>query len=273
MLDNIRDLVRGEGLRRKMRAKAIRVVDDALAPYHRDQTRRIQHLEEQLDALRSNVLDRIVEFEVRSRRDIVYAADLDAALQTSRFVLEHMPAARHFARPQETLEYALSLAPTGGMALEFGVYSGTTLKTISTARADGAVYGFDSFTGLPEDWRTGFTAGMFHVDELPEVPGAELVVGQFDDTLPGFLDAHRGPVDFVHVDGDLYSSAKTVLELVGPRMRPGCIVVFDEFFNFPNWQQHEYRAWREYVARTGVEFSYLAYTYCDEQVVVRIDGD
>lgn len=183
-----------------------------------------------------------------------------------------MPTAPHFEQSQTTLEHALSMAPTGGMALEFGVYTGSTLKIIATARSDGKVYGFDSFQGLPEDWRNGFPSGTFTVDGLPDVSGAELVVGWFEETLEGFLATHQGPVDFLHVDGDLYSSAKTVLDLAGPRLHQGSVIVFDEFFNFPGWQEHEYRAWREYVDRTGVQFSYQGYTYEDEQVIVRIDA-
>ena len=51
---------------------------------------------------------------------------------------------------------------------------------------------------------------------------------------------------------------------------PGSVLVFDEFFNYPGWQQHEYRAWTEFVARTAVAFEYLAYTADNEQVVVQL---
>ncbi|MEC3978599.1 class I SAM-dependent methyltransferase [Amycolatopsis sp. H20-H5] len=215
-------------------------------------------------------LDRVVEFEIRSRRDIVYAGDQDAAVESNRFAREHLIGAKHFATPPETLEYALSLAPSGGMTLEFGVATGNTLRKIAQVRGGEEVYGFDSFDGLPEPWLNGMPAGAFARDDLPDVPGAELVVGLFADSLPGFLAEHPGPVDFLHVDGDLYSSAKTVLDLVGPRLRPGSIVHFDEFFNYPGWQRHEYQAWMEHIERTKVQFTYEAYTYCDNQVTVRI---
>ena len=219
------------------------------------------------------ILDRVVEFEIRSRRDIVFAGDQDAALESNVFAREHLVGSRHFGSPPETLAHALALAPrSGGMALEFGVASGNTLRAIARARGGVEVYGFDSFDGLPEAWLNGMPAGAFARDDLPDVPGAELVVGLFADSLPGFLAEHPGHIDFLHVDGDLYSSAKTVLELCGPRLRPGSIVHFDEFFNFPGWKRHEYRAWMEYVERTGIEFVYEAYTYNDNQVTVRITG-
>ena len=186
---------------------------------------------------------------------------------------EIMPDAARLPDPRATLEYALSLADgQEGMALEFGVHTGGTLKVITEAREDKNVFGFDSFAGLPEDWRDGFPAGHFALDEPPEVHGAELVVGRFEDTLPGFLEEHPEPVAFVHVDADLYSSARTVLTHLGPRLGVGTVIVFDEFFGYPGWAEHEYRAWQEYVAESGVRFGYEGFTTENEQVVVRITG-
>jgi hypothetical protein len=79
-----------------------------------------------------------------------------------------------------------------------------------------------------------------------------------------------GPVHLLHVDGDLYSSAVTVLEHVGPRLVPGSVVVFDEFFNFPGWEQHEFRAWQEHLQRTGARVASEAHTSNAEQVVARV---
>jgi hypothetical protein len=216
------------------------------------------------------VVDRVVEFEVRSRRDIVYAGDQQAGRESSDFALEHFLDAKQFKGANETLRYAVSQARSGGMALEFGVASGATLGVIAEERKIGEIYGFDSFQGLPQAWLVGVPVGAFIQDQLPDVAGAELVVGLFEDTLPQFLAEHTGPVDFVHVDSDLYTSARTVLGLVGPRLQPGSIVHFDEFYNYPGWQQHELRAWNEYVADSGVEFDYIAHAHSDCQVTVRI---
>lgn len=218
----------------------------------------------------NRVFDRVVEFEIRSRRDIVYAGDQRAGRESSDFAGRHFLGARQFAGANETLRYSVQQAPTGGMALEFGVATGATLRCIVEERRSGEVFGFDCFDGLPEAWLSGLPAGSFTQERLPDVPGAELVVGLFDDTLPDFLDQHPGPVDFVHVDSDLYSSAATVLGLVGPRLQVGSVVHFDEFYNYPGWQAHELRAWTEFVENSGMEFDYLAYAYSDCQVSVRI---
>lgn len=248
----------------------MRVVDESVARHRHAQTEDVvARLRAEFRSEIDRVLHELRAVEIRDRRDTFAAAEREAVASTARFVQRAMTAARHFDHPHATLEHALSLAPAGGMALEFGVFTGTTLKIIA-ARRDGGVHGFDSFEGLPEDWRIGFASGTFGVDAVPEVPGAELVVGLFDHTLPGFLATHPGPVDFLHVDADLYSSAVTVLEHVGPRLRTGSVVVFDEFFNFPGWEAHEARAWTEYVAAGRLGFRYEAYTLDNEQVVVRL---
>ncbi|NMI00065.1 class I SAM-dependent methyltransferase [Pseudonocardia acidicola] len=268
------------GIRAALRGKVMRAVDEVVARYH---VEHLAELREELAQVRSGIDDRVRrevdravaearEIEVRARRDLFAAAEREAVASSARFVQREMADAASRPDPHATLDYALSLAPTGGMALEFGVYTGSTLKLIAAARDGGGVYGFDSFDGLPETWRAGFRAGAFGVEgQPPEVPGAELVVGLFDETLPGFLAEHPGPVDLLHIDADLYSSAATVLELVGPRLRRGSVIVFDEFFNYPGWEDHEARAWWEYVAaHPGLGFRYAAYTHDNEQVVVRL---
>ncbi|MCP2258104.1 Macrocin-O-methyltransferase (TylF) [Streptoalloteichus tenebrarius] len=277
-------------LRLTLRAKAARVVDEVVGRYHRRQADQIdtlraetRELHEELRAVRrelaetrdeaDRMLQAIAGFEHRARRDLAYHDEYAAAMTSAEFARAVMGTVPTFPHPLATLEHGLSLAAeVEGMALEFGVFGGTTLKVIAAAREGREVYGFDSFQGLPEDWRTGFPAGSFDRDQLPDVPGAELVVGWFDDTLPSFVAEHEGPVAFLHLDADLYSSTRTVLRHVGPRLRVGSVVVFDEFFNYPGWQHHEYRAWQEYVAESGIEFRYEGYTVDNEQVIARITG-
>jgi len=233
---------------------------------------RLDELREEVSRQGDRVLDRVVEFEIRSRRDIVYAGDQQAGRESNEFASDHLTTAHPCEGRIGTLRYALSQAPTGAMALEFGVAAGESLRVIVQERGVEQTYGFDSFQGLPESWLSGMPPGTFAQDQLPEVGGAELVVGYFDDVLPQFLEEHPGPVDFVHIVSDLYSSAKTVLQLVGPRLRPGSVVHFDEFFNYPGWQRHEFRAWNEYTEATGLSSEYIAYAYDDCQVAARIDS-
>lgn len=260
-----------------MRDKFLNVVEEVVDRYNEQQLDALrgefERLREEVQASRNHLSRAIADFEHRTRRDIAAAGERAALLSSAEFAAVHMPTAPTFSDLRETLEYGLKIAPSDGLALEFGVWSGSTLRIIASARAGtGGVYGFDSFDGLPEPWRTGFPAGMFAADGQPDVPGAELVVGLFADTLPAFLAEHEEPVAFVHVDCDLYSSTATVLAQVGPRLRPGSVIVFDEYFNYPGWPEHEHRAWAEYVERADVRFKYEGYTRDHEQVVVRITG-
>lgn len=251
----------------RARAAAGRVVD-AVA------RRAARQFEDRFAGLVRQEVDRAIrevhELEFRARRDTLAAGERHAALEASQFADEHMPTARVFHDPQSTLAYALEIAPQDGMALEFGVFMGRSLTMIAKARNGREVYGFDSFKGLPEDYRQHVREGAFGLDAVPEIEGAELVVGWFDETLPGFMAAHPGPVSFLHVDGDLYSSTKTIFEHVGSRLRVGSVIVFDEFFNYPGWRAHEYRAWEEFIAESGIEAVYEAYTSNNEQVVARL---
>jgi predicted O-methyltransferase YrrM len=248
-----------------MRNRLVRVVDEVVAAHRRE-------YEAALTTGIERVIRAVHDVEFRSRRDLWAAAEREAAASSERFAREVMPTARVFNDSIATLKHALSLAPPAGMALEFGVYSGRTLTVIADARKHNQVFGFDSFQGLPEDWRSNIPAGTFATEQLPDVAGAELVVGWFNDTLPDFLAKHPNPVAFLHLDADLYSSTVTVLEHVGPRLRPGSVIVFDEYFNYPGWEQHEHRAWQEFVAKTGIEYQYVAYTCNHEQVAVVVTG-
>lgn len=261
-------------IRTAVRAKLVRVVDEVVTAHHQELVAALAVHHRELAGALTTEIDRAIktvhDVEVRSRRDLWAAGEREAAASSERFAREEMPTAPSFGDPIATLEHALSLAPVEGMALEFGVYQGRTLAVIAAAREGKQVFGFDSFQGLPEAWRSNLPAGTFKVEQVPDVPGAELVVGWFEDTLADFLTRHPDPVAFLHLDADLYSSTITVLEHVGPRLQPGSVIVFDEYFNYPGWEQHEHRAWREFVAKSGITFRYLAYTFNNEQVAITV---
>lgn len=206
----------------------------------------------------------------RMRHDIGLAMDTASVASSARLVTDHMQLAAALETPDDTMRLALEASPPEGLMLEFGVASGRTLRMIAEARQGRAVFGFDSFEGLPQDWRIGFGSGDFAQDRLPEVPGAELVVGLFEDSLPRFVKEHDDVVAFLHCDADLYESTCSILRHAGDRLRKGSVVLFDEYFNFPWWDQHEHKAWMEWTAEHSVDFEYIAFTWDHEQVAVRV---
>jgi hypothetical protein len=192
---------------------------------------------------------------------------------TAAFIDAHLASVRSFPSPQALLRHALTELPGGdqGLVCEFGVYRGASLRLIAEALPHRTVFGFDSFEGLPDDWFDGFRRGTFKVERLPAVPrNAALVQGWFSDTLGPFLTAHPGDALFLHVDCDLYSSAKCVLDAFDSRIRAGTIIVFDEYFNYVGWREGEFKAFAELVERTHHRFEYLGYCRSREQAAVRI---
>jgi len=177
------------------------------------------------------------------------------------YIKERMPDALYFLDREPLLRYAVQQISIAGLVLELGVFKGQSIHTIARG-TDRPVHGFDSFEGLPEDWAGNKSPkGEFSLKgQLPSVPASvTLHKGWFEDTLPGFLDAHSDEIALAHVDCDLYSSSKFVLDQMAERLRVGTILVFDDYFNYPGWREHEFKAFAELVARTGIEYKYLGY--------------
>jgi predicted O-methyltransferase YrrM len=155
-----------------------------------------------------------------------------------------------------------------GRYVEFGVYKGATLNFIARRCPKKSIGGFDSFAGLPEAW-SGNPSMFDAAGRLPRVPAhVTLGRGWFNESLPGWLASHADPIAFVHIDCDIYSSTKAIFDAIGPRLAPGAVIVFDEYFGCPGWQRHEFMAFQEFVAAAGVDYRYLCYARI--QCAVRI---
>jgi hypothetical protein len=142
-----------------------------------------------------------------------------------------------------------------GLVLEFGVAGGNTIREIAS-HCD-KVYGFDSFEGLPEDWRPGIEAGAFKCD-VPEVPeNVELVVGLIQDTIDDFMAKHTEQVSFIHIDVDIYSATTCILQKLKDKIKSGTIITFDELCVYGGYEDHEFKAFLEFLNDTGFEIENL----------------
>jgi hypothetical protein len=152
-----------------------------------------------------------------------------------------------------------------GHVIEFGVFQGKTMRHIARHFHDRTCWGFDSFEGLPEPWFTQTTqdgashpAGRFDLRLETQTPTFEqnvrLVKGWFKDTLPPWFDNNPGPIAFMHVDCDLYSSTKTIFDFCNQRIVAGTVIAFDELYPwseydiYDRWAEGEYRALSEWLA-------------------------
>ena len=196
-----------------------------------------------------------------------------ALASTVDYIDAHMPDALGCETQRDLLDYALSQTVAAGHYLEFGVYSGGTIRHLARSRPAVTFHGFDSFEGLPEAW-AGFVLGrraFARGGRVPHVLGnVVLHKGWFADTIPEWCARTDGPVAFLHIDCDLYSSTNDILRGLTERLQPGTVIVFDEYFNYPGWERHEFRAWQEFVADKRVEYAYLG--YARQQVALRIVG-
>jgi hypothetical protein len=215
-------------------------------------------------------------FFARAYRKILYsfyANDLwiDLRLHAKReaveYIIAHMNEAMVLPDRLDLLKFALGRAPAEGLVLEFGVEKGASLRHLAglTARqvTSRQVHGFDSFEGLPGDWGgTKEGAGAFSLrGRLPKVPAnAKLHVGWFDKTLPVFLAEDTQACALVHVDCDIYISTVTIFEQLRGRIVPGTVIVFDEYFNYPGWRAHEYKAFQEFIVTSGLGYQYLGFS-------------
>ena len=206
--------------------------------------------------------------------DLDFVAQRLAAETSAHYMTQHMRQARNFATDYDLHQWIVSeidcdLAQEG-LFLEFGVATGRTINHWARLLPQRVIHGFDGFQGLPEHWSWRMRQGHFG-QALPRVrENVRLVVGWFNQTLEQFLQEHAGAVAFLHIDCDLYSSTHYVLAQLAPRLREGTVIVFDEYFNFPGWQEDEFRAWQEFAAHNHIQYEYLGFVSRHQQVAIRI---
>lgn len=167
------------------------------------------------------------------------------------------------------LRYCVGLADTDGIWMEFGVGSGKSISFIAKNNPNAEIYGFDSFLGLPEDWI--FSDNKIYKKETysrngiaPKInfDNITLVEGMFDQTLPNFCKNNNKQASFIHIDCDLYSSTQYVLEILytNHKIKKGTIILFDEFYNYQNFQDYEYKAFIDFVFKYKVDYEWIAHT-------------
>ncbi|MCK0173992.1 class I SAM-dependent methyltransferase [Mycolicibacterium sp. F2034L] len=164
------------------------------------------------------------------------------------------------------------------LVLDLGVWIGWSTRL--AAEASGRkVYGFDTFTGLVEDWQiddqTLIKQGTFSISEpfarqfirdtgvsldggVPTALGrdVEFIQGSTYDTLEPFLTERPGAaIRLFHMDLDTYESCLHALETCKDRFVEGSILVFDEYLV----TNGEMRAFYEFQERYGLEWKYRAW--------------
>jgi hypothetical protein len=221
-----------------------------------------------VESLLDHSLGRLLGYSTRrlqaiARDTALYDLAWQRAIESSvAYANSEMPFALMFRNPQDLWDHALKRVSLPGTCAEFGVWKGRSINYF--ARRLPVIYGFDSFEGLAEDWKGwAFPKGAFDLKgRVPKVaPNVRLIKGWFSDTVAEFL-AHSGePFAFVHIDCDTFEATTQVLDLLEDRLLPGTVLIFDEFFGYRGWQESgEFKAWSNFVLRTGVAFEWLGFS-------------
>jgi len=204
--------------------------------------------------------------------DLELIRTISAASSSAALIDLLMSDSKVCASRVDVMYTAYQAAEVDGFICELGVYRGQSLNEIARHYAPNEVHGFDTFTGLPEFWRDGFPEGAFDVtsEKLVFEKNCVLHKGLFSETLPVFLEKTEGPAKLIHVDCDLYSSTVSALHVLASRIKIGTVIVFDEYFNYPGWQEHEHKALCEFLKASKLKCEYIAYNKIGQQVAIII---
>ncbi|MEC7984603.1 MAG: tetratricopeptide repeat protein [Myxococcota bacterium] len=163
-----------------------------------------------------------------------------------------------------------NLTQLDGLCIELGVRFGNSLRLLQKYTQK-EWHGFDTFQGLPTNWHElpqGSYSTGGHIPALGDK--IRLYPGRFTYTLPEFIPKKEGPISILHVDCDLYESTYDALCLLNMWIRPGTIIIFDEFLMNEHWRQDEYKAWIECAQKFGWKAKYVSYSLFSGQVVLQI---
>ena len=155
-----------------------------------------------------------------------------------------------FSSREKMWSFIASRCPGAIDYLEFGVHRGHSILYFASQNRspDSRFFGFDCFTGLPEDWNGNFRRGHFDTGgRVPQTtdPRVRFIVGLFQETLPKFVAQYKTDRRIiVNIDCDLYSAALFCLTKLDAMLPRGTIVIFDEFGSVV----HEFRAAHDYVS-------------------------
>lgn len=196
----------------------------------------------------------------------------------AKFVADHLAGAVACESDADVLRFASEhVSVPGGFYLEMGVATGRSINFIAALNPTKKIFGFDSFSGLPEEWDRGdvyHPRGAFRFKKkivLPLLKNVIVYQGLFKDVLPVFKKnvLKDNPIAFLHVDSDIYISARDIFQEIGSNIVSGTVVVFDELYNYPYFENHEWKALQEFLAVTKTHIKFLAFNAVNEQVAIK----
>ena len=136
--------------------------------------------------------------------------------------------------------------------LEFGVLRGQIISkwAMNNINPNSKFAGFDTFTGLPEDWANVKKGSFSNKGVIPQIDDERIIfcVGLVQDTLPLYLKNINPSYRIIaHLDFDLYNATLFTLLSLQPLLKSGDLIILDEYFSISK-NHHEYRAFSDFLS-------------------------
>lgn len=195
----------------------------------------------------------------------------DSVKSSANYAAKYMKLAMMFEERSELWDFCIEIARNKTIksskkkaVLEFGVLRGQSLNYFAKSLPEAKIFGFDSFEGLDENWTgNNLPKGAFNLGgKTPLVlDNVELIKGRVQKTMPDFLPRINNlDIALIHFDMDTYTPTKFVLDSLMPWLKPETIVIFDEYFGYRSWENHEFKAWKQICKKAKLKYEYLAFT-------------
>ena len=196
-----------------------------------------------------------------------YLVNQNSVQDSAEYAITNFSEAMIFRNREALWDFCIARVPQiqfNGIIAEFGVWKGESINYLAKHCPDSRVFGFDSFEGLEEDWY-GFRElkGAYGVGgELPKCEkNVKLFKGWFEETVPHFIvELGEEKIQILHMDADTYKPTAFVLDSLSNNIGKGTIIMFDEFFGYPSFRLHEFKAWHEFASSRGLEYRWIGYT-------------
>jgi hypothetical protein len=194
--------------------------------------------------------------------DILY---LESAKSSAAYAKKQFKDAIIFRTRESLWKYCSQFdRKSNKLILEFGVFAGYSINFLACHNPKARLVGFDSFEGLKDDWyEDGALKGSISMKgKIPRVKkNVTLIKGWYENTIPDFRkNLGYDQISILHLDSDTYSSTKYVLNSFTRNLRSGSIIIFDEFFGYPNYEKYEFKAWKEFVAKNQIKFKCIGFS-------------
>ncbi len=182
------------------------------------------------------------------------------------FQLKNTP--KLFFNKFNLFDYVIENSISNRPFYEFGVWKGVSFKYILKSIKKG--FGFDTFSGLPENWYNEKIGTYSSNGIIPKMKGGNFIEGSFKDSLPKYFSKKRPLASIINFDADLYSSTLCALENCKKIIDDSTILIFDEFLMSDKWEEDEFKALNEFCVNNNLSYKVIAVSLFSKQVAVKI---